>query len=387
MNKSCLIQVYSYKMINIAKKFFLITIIPIFIFFLISCMETPTDKSPGLFESAESGDVLILSEGLMGYDNSSISLIKSKSGTVIREYFKSANNNEYLGDTANDILLKGDTAYIVLTTPSIIRKFNINTGKKKGDIILPENCQPRRITQISNTLLCVTCLLRSSVYIFSDIDTSISYEIMTGPQPEGVSYFNGLIFTANSAYGDFNYLHPDAETVSVISSENFQETKKIKSGVNCTEVLVNPIKNTLYAVYYHLPSMQDSIGGIIEYDLGTLTPKRNWKIRARNLNLSSSGDSLIFISRMHKGSTKNEEASVSAIDLNNSQIYKLISNPNNKDIWYGLSISPFDESIWICNARNHINNGEIVVYRRNDLTNPAMRFDVMLNPNSVKFIK
>lgn len=354
---------------------------------LVACVETPTDGDIQKFESAERGDIFVLCEGLQGYDNSALTLIKSSSGSVIQDYFKAGNPGEFLGDTANDMILKGDTAVIALSTSSLIRFLDIKSGNKIRDISLPENCTPRHLAVVNDSLMCVSCLLRNSVYFFSLKNEQLSFEVEVGPQPEGITYNNGVIFAANSAYGDFNYMHPDAETISLVSVGNQSEMRKIQVGTNCMEVLFNPANNMLYAAYYHLPSAEDSVGGVVEFDLTNFERKRNWKIRARNICLSVKGDSLFFISQQAKGSSMKEDSGITAIDLNSGQITKLINNPTKTDIWYGLSISPFDGSIWICNSKNHIGNGEILVYNQSNYQSPTMKFDVMQNPNKVVFIR
>lgn len=362
-------------------------IILCYFIYLTGCVGTPTDNSPQNYENAERGDVLVLCEGLQGYDNSTLALIKSSSGTVIPDYFKVANRGEFLGDIANDMILKGDTAIIALSTSSLIRLIDIPSGQKITDISLPENCTPRHLAIINDSLMCVSCLLRNSVYFFSTNNNNESFEIEVGPQPEGIAYTNNLLFAANSAYGDFNYMHPDAETVSLVSIANKNELKKIKAGTNCMEVLINPANNMLYSAYYHLPSAEDSTGGIIEYDLTSFEKKRHWKVRARSICTSSNGDSLLFISQQPKGSSMKEESGIHSLNLKNGEITKLINNPKKTDIWYGMSVSPFDDSIWICNSKNHIANGEILVYKTHNYSTPEIKFDVLLNPNKVVFIR
>ncbi|MFA5511588.1 MAG: hypothetical protein WC313_03980 [Candidatus Kapaibacterium sp.] len=348
-------------------------------------MKTPVDSSPHELLQAETGDVIVLCEGLQGYDNSALTLIKSNSGVVLEEYFKQSNSGDYLGDTANDILITGDTALIALSTSSTIRSLRVSTGAKISDIKLPENCTPRKITAINDNEFCVTCLLRSSIFFFSLDDTSNRYEVPVGPQPEGITYFNGNVFVANSAYGDFNYMHPDAETVSVVGAKSRSESRKIKAGTNTFEVLVNHETNRLYAVYYHLPSLDDSTGGIYEYDLSNFNVVRKWSIRARNVCFNRGKDSLFFISQQPKGSSMSEDSGIAVIDLNDGNSEMIINNTKRFDIWYGLAVSPYDDSIWICNSVNHVNKGKILVYSHSDYISPSRIFDVGLNPNKILF--
>ncbi len=352
-----------------------------------SCIETPTDNSALESFSAELGDVLVLSEGLQGYDNSEISLIKTRTNVISKEMFRNSNLGEFLGDTANDIVVKGDTAFIALSTSSIVRAVNIPDGKKIRDYALPENCTPRHLVYANDTTLCVSCLLRSSVVFINSNNGDILSEIATGPQPEGIARFEDKIFVANSAYGDFNYMHPDAGTISVLSQNAKSEIAKIYCGANCSEVIVNPVTRRLYAAFYNLPSLEDSTGGVVEYDIETLKELRRWNVRARNISLSITKDTIFCISQQPKGSSMSKGSGITAIDLTTGSQSVIINNPNRFEIWYGLSVSPFDGSLWVCNAKDHINNGEILVYNSTNYISPTYKFEVALNPNKVIFVK
>jgi hypothetical protein len=352
-----------------------------------SCVKTPADNSPVEKSTAEPGDVYVLSEGLQGYDNSEITLVKTRTNEIRKDIFRNSNNGEFLGDTANDLVLKSDTAFIALSTSSIIRAVNVRDGKKIRDLILPTNCTPRHLVLIDDTTLCVTCLMRSSVVFVNSNTGDLISEIATGPQPEGIARYKDRIFVANSAYGDFNYMHPDAETISVISISGKKEITKIFSGPNSTELLVNPFTGRLYSAFYNLPSLEDSTGGVVEYDIETQHELRRWNVRARSMSLSISSDTLFFISQQPKGSSMSEGSGLTAIDLKTGLLSNLVKNPNKFEIWYGLSVSPFDGSLWVCNAKNHINSGEVLVYNSNNYNAPIHKFEVMLNPNKVIFLK
>ncbi len=362
-------------------------IILIFSFILNSCIKSPIDNSPISSSKAELGDILVLEEGLQGFDNSALTLIKSMSGEIVADYFKSSNSDQFLGDTANDIIQKGDTALIVMSGSSIIRLIRISDGKFIKNIELPFESMPRKIAKVSDSLFCVSLLFKSTVAIININNNQIISEIQVGPQPEGITFFNNYIYTANSAYGDLNYKHKDAETISVIDFTSNKEIKKILCGPNCNEVLINPKHNKLYGIFYNLPSKENVKGGIIEYDLTNLEEIRRWDIRAHSVRLSTTMDSLIFISQMSKGSSMSEQSGISCIDLLSGNQEMIIKNPNKNDMWYNIDISPYDSSIWLCNAKNHINNGEILVFNNKNNNLPILKFNVLQNPNKIIFVE
>ncbi len=353
-------------------------------FMIGSCVQTPEPSPIDSNANYENGDVLVLCEGLMGYDNSDISLLKISYGKSISNFYSINNVNFNLGDTSNDGILKGDSLITCSTGGGFINIINIKNGKSIKYIELPSDSEPRKLILLSDSIIAITDLLKSRVLLINIKTSSIVKMIDVGPQPEGIALYNNFIFTANSAYGDFNYKHPDAQTISVIDLNSYEEVRKIKTGINPIELLVNKSRKKLYVAYIHLPSKIDSMGGIIEYDLETLEKEREWRCYPRAINLSKDENALYFINQMNG---KNSEwKGVSKINLSDGVKENIIKNSTN-DIWYGMNIDYFDESIWIANGRNHISNGEVLVYSRNNYTSPIYKFETAINPNKIFFIK
>jgi DNA-binding beta-propeller fold protein YncE len=186
-----------------------------------------------------------------------------------------------------------------------------------------------------------------------------------------------MIFVANSGYGSFGADQPKAGTVSVIDRTTRQEIKLLENLPDCVELVINRSEAKLYVVYYNYQMAGDSLGGIAEFDLKSLTELQRWECHPTCLTLSQTGDTLFFLS----------DFGVSMIEpaIANSQPKLLIANTNFSDWWYSLAISPKDNSIWIGNARNFQVNGQILIYDLKDTSAPKTSFDVGVNPNNIVF--
>ncbi|MDD2243231.1 MAG: hypothetical protein PHR13_01260 [Dysgonamonadaceae bacterium] len=180
--------------------------------------------------------LLILSEGGMGLNNSTLALFDLRSNFKDLDYFQTTNNRG-LGDTANDILKYGSKIYLVINGSSVIEIINVENGKSLKQIPLKttdgKSKQPRSIAAYGG-----------KVYITSFDDTvtridttllSVDANITVGQDPEGICIKNNKIYVANS--GGLNFMSGDYDkTVSVINLQSFKEEKKIEVGMNPNKI-------------------------------------------------------------------------------------------------------------------------------------------------------
>lgn len=330
--------------------------------------------------SNTSGDfALALCEGLMGGDNSSITKINVDSNAAIQNFYQKANPTLKLGDTANDIVRKGDTVYVTVTVANSIEAFDARSGKFIGRIRFDADPRPRRICFVDDSIAFVSmlyghCLAKVNLKTFEILQENIP----TGPSPEAIVYRGGKLFVANSGLGAILKDLPKAGTVSVFDALTLQETALLKPGPNVVELLLGARDRSIFAVYYNIPGYQDSIGGIVEYDAESLAELRRWEITAKSCALSASGDSLFFIA--------DNQVYLLELARDGAEPRPLIKNPNKREMWYALSYRKKDGTLWVMNARNYFVDGEILVF---DLSAPESGpriFPAGLNPNTALFI-
>ena len=349
----------------------------------VSCIKAPENPANSGFEDSKNG-VFVLCEGLLGHDNSSLVRYEAASGSITQNFFRNSNTGQYLGDTANDIVLKGDTAFVVISTPGIIEIFNITSGNSLGRIILPEGSTPRHISIINDSTAYVSDLYDNSITKFNPRNFEIlRARINTGPNPEEIVHFGNFLFIANSSLGAFNQDDPKSRTIAVLDITTDNVVKHIKSGPNTVELELNEANNKLYAGYYNI-YRQDSLGGIIEYDLSTFEETAHWRLHPYNLELSPDGSELFFFDQPPKGFTSERWKGLCKINLaaDDPEVQKLTENKKENEYWYSLGISPANESIWIGNAKNYQIEGEILEYNNGSLT---YQFKTGINPNNIIF--
>jgi hypothetical protein len=325
------------------------------------------------------GGAYILCEGLWRQDNATLSRFDNAKEIVQNDYFASVNPSLRLGDTANDMVLKGDTLYIAVSTSRSIEILQASSGKWLGRIRLNGMKQePRCLSIVNDTTAFCTNLNDDSITEFNPRTFTIrTARIPVGPAPEGIAATNRYVFVANSGFGDFRASEPKAGTVSVLDVQTKQERRILTGLPNVSDIAMNRQKTRLYAAYRHLPSKIDSLGGIAEFDAETLQELRRWRMKSPlALNFSATGDTLFYVS--------DGGVDLLAIRQLDAKPTSAVRKTDKNVVWYGLGVHPRSSALWICNAKDYSSQGEIIVMQTGSSA-PIRRFEVGINPNTIVF--
>ncbi|MCX7735138.1 MAG: hypothetical protein N2319_00355 [Candidatus Kapabacteria bacterium] len=348
-----------------------------FSLFLLSCVREPTAPNQNPTPS-KSSSAIILCEGLWGYNNSSLDKYLFDEDKVLNNFFSLSNPGLVLGDIANSIALKGDTAFIAVTGSNAIEIMNTKTGKSLGRIKLDGNIGPRFIYILNDTLAYFTCIFENSIRLFNPTNFKLSDKKLTvGPAPEGIAGFEAYIFVVNSGYGDYFSNDPKSSTISVIDAYELNEKITLKTDPNPIKVICNPKTKKFYVSFKHLPSKKDSIGGLIEYDIETMKEVRRWRFKINDFCLDLDNNTCYAID--------SEGVIKINLNLNQTQSERIITNPKISDIWYCVAYYDYNKTLWIGNAKNYQVNGEILIYEVSNTENPLKKFTSGINPNTIIF--
>lgn len=329
-----------------------LTIYLVCFFILASCNDNKLPVETSDLDTTSKNIALILCEGLWGYNNTTVSKLNLNTLAIINDFTSLFNPNFKIGDTGNDIAIKGDTFFVVVTTSKVLEYFDVKTGKLLGYITFEGNAAPRHLAIINDSTYAVTDLYKDCVYFVNLNKKKIEKTILVGPAPEFIEYYNGKLFVANSGYGDYRAKEPKAGTLSVVDVASGEEIQNVKLFPNPIEVLIDPDRERAFVSYNHLPSLKDSIGGIVMLDLNTLQIRKHWKLSSRSIKLIESTGELIFIS-----SNK-----IARLNPNSEEITVLVDNPNPNEIWYSVAFDTKRNLLLIGNAKNYVVEGELIIY-------------------------
>ena len=203
----------------------------------------------GFPESAKK--LFVLNEGGMGSNNASLDFLRVSDGNYITGAFKKMNPSVEagLGDVGNDIAIHGDEAWIVVNNSGLVE---VISAKDETEITTIQIPTPRNIafddryayvTSWAGAYLSWTSPEDSKnpkgqVYKIDLSTKKVAGTVEVGYQPEGIAYYDGKLYVANSG-GVSSQLAPNYaydNTVSIIDTKSFKVTQTLEVQVNLKNV-------------------------------------------------------------------------------------------------------------------------------------------------------
>ena len=170
--------------------------------------------------------LLILCEGLWGMDNSCISYLDQ--GTLVNKWYQKQNPKHRLGDTGNDIIQVNDTLIAISVNWSNIIQYIYPDGRAiAATEDIPNN---RKLTTDGDYLYCTSYANHGYVAKVDVRTKEIVDTCHVGYEPEGIAYYKGRLFVANTGGYSFQEGHEYESTISVIDAQTMKELKRIDTG-------------------------------------------------------------------------------------------------------------------------------------------------------------
>lgn len=169
-----------------------------------------------------------LNSGLMGSNNSSLTMYDVEKDQLTQDYFN-VQNGRGLGDTAQDMLVYGGKMYIAVYGESTVEVTDL---KAKSIKQIKTEGQPRYMVADGGKVY----ITYFNGYV-ARLDTaalSVDKTVKVGRNPEQLAVANRKLYVANSGGMDWNTSTGYDKTVSVIDLASFTETRKL-------DVVLNPV--------------------------------------------------------------------------------------------------------------------------------------------------
>ena len=191
-----------------------------------------------LWSASAKEQIIVLNEGAWQSDNSRLTYFED--GTVVsNEWFKTENGRK-LGDTAIDIIQINDNLLAIAVNGSNLIQFITPQGKAVAATENVPNC--RKLASdgkyVYVTSYAHECVTAEGTKTFTKgyvakIDIK-SFEVVSavevGYEPEGIAYYNGHLFVANSGGYSYQEDHAYEKTVSVIKADDMSVVRTIDTG-------------------------------------------------------------------------------------------------------------------------------------------------------------
>lgn len=194
---------------------------------LAACDMEPAEEAAAPVPTKSSDRLIIVCEGLWGMDNATMSYLNE--GVMTNLWFRAQNPGMKLGDTANDIVLVNDTLIAIsVNWSNIIQYIHPDGTAIAATEDIPNN---RRLATDGVRYLYCTSYANDGYVAKIDIATKqIVDTCSVGYEPEGIAYYDGRLYVANTGGYAFQTEHDYESTVSVIDAETMRELRRIDTG-------------------------------------------------------------------------------------------------------------------------------------------------------------
>lgn len=182
--------------------------------------------------------IILLNEGNWQADNGKITYFED-GAVVSNQWFRDVNGSK-LGDTPNDIIMVNDSLIAISVNWSNIVQYISPSGKA---VAATEDVPNNRKLATDGRYVYVTsygheCASTSGMLYFEkgfvakiDVATfKVVDAVEVGYEPEGIAYYKGHLFVANTGGYAFQEDHEYETTVSVIDAETMQTVREVDTG-------------------------------------------------------------------------------------------------------------------------------------------------------------
>lgn len=339
-------------------------------FLCLRCVPVPTApdlQTPPLRE----GGFFVVCEGLWRQDNATLSYV-NPSGTSERDVVSTRNPGLRLGDTGSDILVRGDSVFVCVSTSGTIEVYHRTSGVWQGRIRFDSERQPYHIARVNDTVAIVSL-------INDDAICEIHLRLLqiriphapVGPAPEGLCALSGKLYVANSGLGDLRVAESGAGTVSILDALSLRILDSITGLPNVMSCSADSTRNRVWITYRHLTSLPDSLGGVVLYDPSTSRIIDHQRYTSPKGLVVDPSTGVIYI--LHR-------YGVDSYDPNTRIRTTIIAHESggNNDVWYSLGWWATQRLLLVGNARSYVTDGEVIAIERNGVV--RFRTNVGLNP-------
>ena len=343
---------------------------------LASCVADPDQTTPPLDGMVAHG-VVVVNEGLHYQDNSSLTLYEPGARTVVQDWFARANPGQRLGDTGNDIVVRGDVAYVVVSTSQNIEVVELSSGRSRGRVRVGGG-DPRKLAFVNDSVAYVTLLEGDAVLRFDPRALATGSRHDVGPAPEGIVALRGRMFVANSGKGNLRRREPKAGTVSVLSANDGSEMMLLTPGPNPVAIEADTARGIVY-VQWGMPHA-DSAGGVVAYDAGSLLELGRWTVTGCGVAGAMALDAVRSVMYIVTG-----DGALSRIDLasGDSARHFAATSPPSPLGFYGIGVAQADGRVYASSVTHFSLPATVVVFDRDGSRLDA--FEAGLNPSSFGF--
>ena len=286
--------------------------------------------------------VFVLNEGNFQWGNASLSLISLNNNSIQNDVFSAANNRP-LGDVLQSAAFINRELWLVVNNSQRIERIDLATGKSKGAINGVQS--PRYIINTGSGKAYVSDLYSGSIHVIDTATYSISNSIQTNGWTEELILLNNRVWVCNTGSNQVYKINPIShqieDSVAVgIKPRSIRSDKMGRIWVLCEgEIPPQESAGSLWCI----DASANNVLCQFSFPNSTDHPSK--------LCVNANGDRLYFLNNGV------QRMSISDVALPSTSFIQA-----GNRIFYGLSIHPQDESIWLSDARDYVQQGKVFRY-------------------------
>lgn len=332
------------------------------------CMEWDYGDEPEEFSEPGPG-LFITNEGNFQYGNATLSFYNPATNSVENEVFFRANGMK-LGDVAQSMTIFDNKGWIVVNNSHVVFAIDLNTFKEKGRI---ENLtSPRYIHFISEEKAYVTQLWDNRIFIVNPR----RYEITGYIQVPGMEQENGSTEQIVQL-GKYVYCNcwSNQNRILRIDTTTDQVVDQLVVGIQPTSLVLDK-NNKIWTITdggysgspygYEAPSLYC-------IDAETFKIEKEFRFKLGDspceLQLNGARNALFWINN-----------AVWRMDVDSSTLPRMPLIQSRDTKYYGLTIDPANDDIYVADAIDYQQQG--IIYRYTSQGNPIDDFYVGITPGA-----
>jgi len=318
----------------------------------------------------------VLNQGLMDYNNSTLTYLSFTDTMAITDYFNMQNGVK-LGDTGNDMAIYGNKMYIVVEVSSQVDVVNPFNGKIIKQIPFLNGVQPRVPQNITfSGSRAFVCSFDGTVAVIDTATLTIIKYITVGSNPDGIAVANNKVYVSNS--GGLNFPNYDS-TISVIDIPTLTVIKQITVRIN-PSTIVPDAYGDLYVISIGNYSNINMCLQIID----SQTDELKYTFPGlQALNLTISGDTAYVYYYDYNTSSGSQ---IMLVNVKNETVISnnFITDGTVINTIYGITVDKQSNNVYVCDARGFVNTGDVVCFNKQG--QKKYSFKAGLNPCKIAFL-
>lgn len=352
----------------------------LFLYVLAAVLLTACDDLTSVVPSANeevtgTGAMYILNDGNFSLNNSTLSNYDFSTKTLTTDFFQ-ARNGRKLGDTGNDMQRYGSKLYVVMNGSSQVEVMDVRTGKSLSQIPFFNGStarQPRSIAFWKDKAY--VCSFDGTVARIDTADLEIEDLVVVGRNPEGITASNQKLYVSNSGGLDYGADLGYDNSVSVISTETFTESKRIEVGLNPGRIRADNFGNVYVSVR---GDYKKGTGRWVCIDTQTDAVAATYTFPVTNFDLS--GEKAYFYS--YDEATKQSTIGVFNLITKTVETNAFIQDGTLLKTPYGITADPESGAVFITDAVDYVASGDLYCFSEGGVLAYKLS-NVGINPNTV----